>query len=93
MLYLLLDDPNDAVPPSITGAQQWKDQYGLTRVDVFPDPNFAFVPGNSVNTPQLSVYNPRTSEVTHLHEGLLPDAQQYAELLQVAAENKALWSN
>ncbi|MBN4050135.1 hypothetical protein JYT28_00105 [Desulfobulbus sp. AH-315-M07] len=93
MLYLLVDDPNDVKPATITGAQQWKDQHGLIRVDVFPDPNYSFVVNNPFGTPQLSVLNPRTMEITHFHEGLLPDTQQYVELVAVAEENKALWGN
>ena len=86
---LLLDDPNEG-PPTQVGAQQWKDTYGLTTSAVFPDPNFTFVPGNSVGTPQLSVINPRTMLVEHLHEGFAgPD--QFTELEAIAWQNKNLW--
>lgn len=88
-ITLLLDDPNEG-PPTVVGAQTWKDQFGAVKSAVFPDPSFTFVPGNSVGTPQLSVINPRTMVVEHLHEGF-KQTGQYDELEAVAWENKNLW--
>ena len=43
-----------------------------------------------VGTPQLSVINPRTMLVEHLHEGFAgPD--QFTELEAIAWQNKNLW--
>ena len=89
-ITLLLDDPSEG-PPTNAGAQQWKQQYGLTNSGVFPDSQFTFVPGNSVGTPQLTIIDPRTMEVKLVHEGLTMD--DYAMLRQVAQANKALWGN
>ena len=53
---------------------------------------FSMVPGQSVGTPQMSVIDPRTMEVTHLHEGMMPEGN-YDELVAVAMHNKALWGD
>lgn len=88
-ITLLLDDPNEG-PPTDAGALQWKQQFGLTKSGVFPDPGFTFVPGNSVGTPQMTVINPRTMEVVFLEEGY---SANYTAVENIAKENKALWGN
>jgi hypothetical protein len=47
------------------------------------------VPGNSVGTPQLTVIDPVTMQVTHLHEGFGGDAN-FTELEALAAQNAGL---
>ncbi len=68
VLSLLLDDPASNTP-TLSGAENWKNQFGIQSGYVGPDPNFSMVPGNSVGTPQITIINPRTMTVELLQEG------------------------
>jgi hypothetical protein len=48
------------------------------------------VSGNSVGTPQMTVINPRTMEVTYVQQGY---SGVYNQLLAVARENRDLAFN
>ncbi|HHH27493.1 MAG TPA: hypothetical protein ENK57_03960 [Polyangiaceae bacterium] len=67
-MTLLLDGPGEG-PPSVNGAQTWKNNFGLTSIYVVADPSFSMVPGSSVGTPQLTIIDPRTMQVVLVQEG------------------------
>lgn len=87
-ITLLLDNQSGGAPDD-AGALAWKTQFNLQNVHVFSDPNFSMVPGSSVGTPQLTVIDPVTMQVTHLHEGFGGDAN-FTELEALAAQNAGL---
>ncbi len=86
IITLLLDDPNDAEPPTMVGVQTWKDQFGLHETGVYADPNFSMVPGNEVGTPQPTVINPRTMVVDCVAQSC---GASYGNLVAIAQENAA----
>lgn len=84
-ITLLLDGPSGAaaVPAD---ALTWKQENALQNIHVFADANFSMVPGSSVGTPMLTVIDPVTMQVVHLHEGFAPQGN-FTELEAVAAQN------
>ncbi len=85
VLSVLLDDPNGSAP-TMSGAENWKNQFGILSGYVGIDPGFQMVPGNSVGTPQITVIDPRTMVVELLQEGwggqYPPQVQQVAQANQ-----------
>jgi len=86
VVTLLLDGPGDG-PASAEGAALWRSEFDLEGVYVLSDPEARMVPGPSLGTPQTSVVDPRTMQVTYLEEGY---SGNYPTLLNVAARNAAL---
>ncbi|MCA9618125.1 MAG: hypothetical protein KC731_03865 [Myxococcales bacterium] len=82
---LLLDAQNEG-PPTVEGALNWKNAYGLNSVYVAADPQFSMVPGNSVGTPQLTIIDPRTMQVVLLQEGW--GGSHPPQLVQLAQQNQ-----
>ena len=83
-IVLMIDNPNGG-SASLSGAETWKDYWGLDSPAVAADPNYQFVPGNSVGTPQLSIVDPRTMEVISVQEGY---SGNYNQLTSLAQQNK-----
>jgi hypothetical protein len=83
-MTLLLDDSSGG-PPTLAGAQLWKNNYGLNSVYVVTDPGFSLVPGSSVGTPQTTIVNPRNMQVILLQEGWAGDFPP--QLTQLAQQN------
>ena len=82
---LLLDDPNNAMPPTTSGADLWRTNFGLNSVYVAADPQFSMVPGQSVGTPQITIIDPRTMEVVLLQEGW--GGSHPSQLITLAQQN------
>jgi hypothetical protein len=67
VITLMLDDPpTDTKPVTVVGAGKWKTKYNLLEVGVMADPTFSMVMGGSVGTPQMTIVNPRTMQVTYV---------------------------
>ena len=83
VIFLLLDNPGDG-NPTLSGAMQWRNEYGLDGAIVAPDPGFSMVPGYQVGTPQGTVVDPRTMYVVHLEEGY---SGNFSQLINLAQQN------
>ncbi len=78
----MLDNQSGADPDQ-QGTTAWKDEFGLSLSSVVSDPNFSFVTGGSVGTPQFTILTPRTMEVVSVEAGFA----DYAALEQMARDN------
>ncbi len=67
-MTLLIDSPSGG-SPTTSGAELWRDNWGLQSIYVVADPNYSMVPGSSVGTPQGTIVDPRTMKVIYLEEG------------------------
>jgi hypothetical protein len=86
-MTLLVDDQDEG-PPSVSGAELWKSQYGLQSIYVAADPNFSMVPLSvpSFGTPQQTVIDPRTMQVVLRQEGWAGQAPP--QLISLAVQNQ-----
>jgi hypothetical protein len=82
----LLDSPSGGAP-QLENAAQWRQNYGHVNSYTVIDPYFSMVSGGSVGTPQMTVINPRTMEVTYVQQGY---SGSYTQLLNVARQNRDL---
>ena len=86
----MVDDPNNAKPPTTNGAKTWRDQYGLNSVYVAPDPGYpSMLPSgtSSYGTPMFTVVDPRTMQVYHQQQGA---GGHHAKIEALAKQNAAL---
>ena len=82
---VLLDNQDGSQPPTVSGADYWKNAWGIESAAVAVDPSFQMVPGQSVGTPQLTIIDPRTMVVYDLQEGY---SGNHSKLTSLAASNK-----
>ncbi|MBM4373685.1 MAG: hypothetical protein FJ095_01275 [Deltaproteobacteria bacterium] len=83
VVTLLVDAPNNG-PPTLMGALQWKQQFGLVDVNVMSDPNFSMAFTQQVGTPLLTYVDPRTMKVTYTQQGY---SGNYSGLEALAVKN------
>jgi len=68
MVELMVNDPDDG-PPTITGVQQWRDEFGLNNIHVAADPSISMAVGGSIGTPTATIIDPRTMLVVDRFAG------------------------
>ncbi len=83
VITLLVNSPTNGAP-TLAGALQWKQKYNLVDVFVMADPTYAMVSGNQVGTPQMTLVNPRTMQVTFVQQGY---SGEYSKLEALAKQN------
>lgn len=68
MVELMVNDPDDG-PPTLTGVQQWRDEFGLNNIHVAADPTISMAVGGSIGTPTATIIDPRTMLVHDRFQG------------------------
>ncbi len=83
VVVAVIHDENDQ-PADIDDVLAYKNEYGLDGATLIADPGLSFLGGATIDTPHVTIVNPRTMEVAAVQEGY---PGPYAAVESLAQQN------